>query len=48
MKEVIEFIEKNKIGKHLQNVEMKKHTSYRTGGKASVIPSEEINFYVKH
>ena len=37
MKEVIEFIEKNKIGKHLQNVEMKKHTSYRAGGKASVM-----------
>ena len=43
MEDIIEFIEKNKIGKHLLNVDMKKYTSYRTGGKVRVMvfPKDE-------
>ncbi len=37
MNDVIEFIEKNKIGKVLKDVDMKKYTSYHTGGKAKVM-----------
>ena len=43
MNELIEFIEKNKIGRILQNVDLKKHTTYRAGGKARlmVFPKNE-------
>ena len=43
MEELIKFIEKNKIGRILENVEMKKHSTYRAGGKARlmVFPKDE-------
>ena len=43
MNDVKEFIEKNKIGKLMHDVDMKKYTSYRTGGKARlmVFPKNE-------
>ena len=43
MNDVKEFIEKNKIGKMLHDVDMKKYTSYRSGGKARlmVFPKNE-------
>lgn len=43
MKELIDFIEKNKIGRMLENVEMKKHSTYRAGGIARlmVFPKNE-------
>ena len=43
LREIIDFIEKNKIGKMLHDVDMKKYTSYRSGGKARlmVFPKNE-------
>ncbi len=43
MTDVVNFIEKNKIGKYDTNESLAKHTTYKTGGKASVIvyPKDE-------
>ena len=39
MQEIIEFIEKNNIGKHLENESLSKYTTYKVGGTAKVIVS---------
>lgn len=37
MDEIIKFIEKNNIGKYLENENLSKHTTYRVGGPAKVL-----------
>jgi len=37
MKQMIKFIEDNNIGKYLENVSMKKYTTYRIGGNAKLM-----------
>jgi len=37
MKQIIKFIEDNNIGKYLENVSMKKYTTYRIGGNAKLM-----------
>ena len=39
MQEIIEFIEKNNIGKYLENESLSKYTTYKVGGTAKVIVS---------
>ena len=36
MQEMVEYIEKNNIGKYLENESVSKHTTYRVGGKAKL------------
>ncbi len=37
MQEIIDYIEKNNIGKHLENEKLSKYTTYRVGGNAKII-----------